>query len=36
VVDPETAKSVPASGPAAAAAAEGRIADEQDEDRARR
>jgi tellurite resistance protein TerC len=35
-VDTETAKSVPTGGPEAAAAAEARIADEQDEDRARR
>ena len=35
-VDPDTAKSVPTGGPEAAAAAEARIADEQDEDRARR
>jgi tellurite resistance protein TerC len=36
VVDADTAKSVPTGGPESAAAAESRIADEQDEDRARR
>jgi tellurite resistance protein TerC len=36
VVDPETARSVPTGGPEAAAAAEARIGDETDEDRARR
>jgi tellurite resistance protein TerC len=35
-VDADTAKSVPTGGPESAAAAEARIADEQDEDRARR
>ena len=35
-VDPDTAKSVPTGGPESAAVAEARIADEQDEDRARR
>jgi tellurite resistance protein TerC len=35
-IDPDTAKSVPTGGPESAAAAEARIADEQDEDRARR
>jgi tellurite resistance protein TerC len=36
VIDPATAKSVPAGGPEAAAAAEARIADESDEERTRR
>jgi tellurite resistance protein TerC len=36
VVDQETAASVPTGGPEAAAAAESRIADETDEERARR
>jgi tellurite resistance protein TerC len=35
-VDPETAKSVATGGPEAAARAEARIADETDEERARR
>jgi len=35
-VDPETAQSVPTGGPEAAAAAESKIADESDEESARR
>jgi tellurite resistance protein TerC len=36
VVEPEAARSVPTGGPEAAAAAESRIAEETDEERARR